>query len=100
MSVESEGPNNLLKMGAKAVTVASDILDDLNITPIELPPDLTNLTPLERKLLELMNFEPVSSDELTKLLESDAGTVTATLTFLEMKGKIRNLGAGQYVRTR
>ena len=101
-SLESRGPNNLLKMGAKPLTEAADILDDLNLSGVQL--EITDigidLTEEEQKIFEHINFEPIGINELIKKAELEAGQVTATLTFLEMKGKIRNLGAQQYVRSR
>lgn len=100
---QSTGPNNLLKMGAKCVTQGSDILDDLNIKPIEarLPKQKDfEVTPEEQKLLEILSFEPIGVNELIKKAGLDAGAASAHLTFLEMKGKIRNLGGQQYVLAR
>jgi len=90
-------------MGAKLVTQASDILDDLNIRAL---PDQQQVqssfgdTPLESKILQSLSFEPLSINELIKLVEFEAGEVTSALTFLEMKGKIKNLGAQQYIKSR
>jgi DNA processing protein len=90
-------------MGAKCVSESADILDDLNIKPqdSQLPKEKSfDATPMERKLLEIINFEPIGVNELIIKMEEDAGKVTASLTFLEMKGKIRNLGGQQYVLAR
>ena len=58
-SKNSEGTNNLIKMGAKAVTEASDILDALNLAQAteylesrEIVPDSAE----ESKILEVMRF--------------------------------------------
>ena len=100
---ESRGPNNLIKMGALAVTEASDILGDLNLK--NLPQEIENQqamgdNPVENELLNILNKEPIIINEIIKLSKLDASEVTAALTFLEMKGKIRNVGGQQYVRSR
>ncbi len=99
----SQGPNNLIKMGAKPLTQASDILDDLNIK--DVPGDTIaskyfDATPMEKVLLELISFEPVTLNTLIVASQLEPGDVTSTLTFLEIKGKVRNLGGQQYIRTR
>ncbi|MEK7617529.1 MAG: DNA-processing protein DprA [Patescibacteria group bacterium] len=99
----SKGPNNLIKMGAKAVTEANDILEDLNLK--SLPEEVENQNifgdnPVENKLLEIINKEPIIINEIIKSSGLDVGEVTSALTFLEMKGKIRNLGGQQYIRSR
>lgn len=99
----SKGPNNLIKMGAKAVTEANDILGDLNLKNLPLEIDNQSLfgdNPTETKLLEIISKEPIFINEIIRLSGLDAGEVTSALTFLEMKGKVRNLGGQQYVRSR
>jgi DNA processing protein len=102
-SPQSLGPNNLLKMGAKPITSSNDILEDLNLK--NLPQEQTSRqifgdTKEESAVLKLLNFEPVIINELIKQSGLEAGAVTSALTFLEMKGKVRNLGGQQYVLAR
>jgi DNA processing protein len=102
-SPQSMGPNNLLKMGAKPITEASDILEDLNLKT--LPQQTENQKLLgdskeETILLKLISYEPIIINDIIKISGLDAGSVISTLTFLEMKGKIRNLGGQQYVTSR
>lgn len=102
-SPQSQGPNNLIKMGAKLITEAQDILDDLNLQNLpqeESAQSSFGDTKEETVLLELINHEPVIINELIKQSGLDASAVTSALTFLEMKGKVRNLGGQQYVLTR
>lgn len=99
----SFGPNNLLKMGAKPVTSAQDILEDLNLDTqqntlfkVEILAD----NPEEQKILDLLSRVPLHFDQIAKQINFSSSTVAATLTIMEMKGKIRNLGGNQYVKTR
>lgn len=98
---ESQGPNNLLKMGAQPVTEAADILQDLNIAP-ELEPEATlaATTPTEAILIGILTRSPLSSDELVKLTGLETSAVSTALSFLEMRGTIKNVGAQQYIRIR
>lgn len=102
-SQTSQGPNNLIKMGAKPLTSANDVFLDLNLK--NLPEQTTAKaafgdTKEETVLLKLLNFEPVIINELIKQSGLEASAVTSALTFLEMKGKVRNLGGQQYILSR
>lgn len=102
-SPQSQGPNNLLKMGAKPLTTANDVLEDLNLKT--LPEQKANQalfgdTKEETAILKLLSFEPVIINELIKQSGLDAGKVSSALTFLEMKGRVKNLGGQQYILSR
>jgi len=97
------GSNNLIKMGAKLVTEAQDILDALNLQDIEeyvtnkeIIPD----SPTEAKLLEHLTREPIHVDFLIKQSGLPSPEVNSTLTLMEMKGKVKNLGNMNYVLSR
>lgn len=102
-SINSAGGNNLLKNGAHLVTKAEDILEVLNLQDIkefidsqEIIPD----SPTEAKILEILTKEPIHVDVITKKTQLDSPTVNATLTLMEMKGKVKNLGGMNYILSR
>jgi DNA processing protein len=100
---QSQGPNNLIKMGAKLVTSAEDILEDLNLKslPEELQTqELFSPNPTEQTILTCLSKTPTFINDIIKLSKLSPSEVASTLTFLEMKGKIRNLGGQQYVISR
>jgi DNA processing protein len=102
-SLTSQGPNNLIKMGAKLITEANDIFQDLNLANLpeqKAAQAIFGDTKEESAILKLLNFEPVIINELIKQSGLEASTVSSALTFLEMKGKVRNLGGQQYVLSR
>ncbi len=99
----SKGPNNLIKMGARLITDANDILEDLNLKTLPEQKQVQSQfgdSPAETKLLQILNHEPIHINQLIKQTEIEAGDVMSALTFLEMKGKVRNLGGQQYVLSR
>jgi DNA processing protein len=99
----SAGPNNLLKMGAKPVTAATDILEDLNLGHLQqelLTEEIVGDNEDEQKILAILTRVPQHFDQITQLVSLPAATVAASLTIMEMKGKVRNLGANQYIKPR
>lgn len=102
-SPQSRGPNNLIKMGAKLVTAANDILEDLNLQTLpeqQTAQSLFGDSKEETAVLKLLSFEPLIIDALIKQSGMEASAVTSALTFLEMKGRVKNLGGQQYVLSR
>lgn len=96
----SKGPNNLLKMGAKLVTSAADILEELNLGFLQqqvVTSQILGDNEEEQTILACLTREPQHFDQIAKAVKLPASTVAATLTIMEMKGKVRNLGANQYV---
>lgn len=99
----SAGPNNLLKMGAKLVASASDVLEELNLEHLQeqlVTREVIGENEEEQKILTCLSREPLHFDQIAKTAALPASTVAATLTIMEMKGKVRNLGANQYVLAR
>jgi DNA processing protein len=98
----SVGPNNLLKMGAHPVTCADDILQTLHLENLSIKKQARAIlpdSPAEAKLLPHLE-SPINFDELVQKSQMTPSEVNATLTLMEMKGKIRNLGSATYVIAR
>lgn len=99
-SLTSVGVNKLIKNGANIVTSAQDILDVLDLRDVKqiiTNREIIPASPAEAKLLPHLSREPIHVDALTKLSTLDSPTVNATLTIMEMTGKVRNLGNMMYV---
>jgi len=97
----SDGPNGLLKQGAKCVTEAADILEELGMIgeTVAVQKEMTRAIPAdptERLLLDLLRDAPVHIDDLTTGSGLPASTVSAVLTMMELKGMVRHLGGMQY----
>jgi len=99
----SAGTNSLIKLGAKLVAGAKDIIEALNLTQAAVYSENKKIipeTPEEALILSRLSHEPVEIDELVRLTKLDASTINSTLTLMEMKGMIKNLGGLQYVLAR
>ncbi len=97
----SKGTNNLIKMGAIAITSADDIFAHLQIEQV-LPVAQVEHTPdsaEEARILELLSKNPIHIDELTRTTQMAARIVAQTLSLMEMKGRTRQIGGMYYVLT-
>lgn len=101
LSKNSFGPNNLIKLGAKAVTDAQDILDELNLQSLKENISARQIiadSQEEALILEVLTNEPLHVDKIIELTTLDTATVNSVLSLMEIKGKIRNLGGANYVK--
>jgi len=98
-SPNSEAPLYLLKNGAKMATHPRDIFEELGL---EFKVDREKMGALlpsstdEEKLLEILTLEPLHLDDIVRISTLDAGSVSARLTIMEIKGLVKNLGEGVY----
>ena len=102
-SLTSNGPNNLIKLGAKLVTSVQDILEELNLKNLTEQIHVRQIIPdneQEAKILDLLSDEPVHIDKIVDQTKMDTSKVNSAIALMEMKGKIRNLGGMNYVIAR
>ena len=97
----SRGTNGLIKQGAKIVTTVADILAEYpELAQLQTRLKLTSEHPVEATILRLLTETPLSLNELVRLSNLAAPTVTASLMNLELNDKVINLGGNKYaVRT-
>ncbi|MCS6802276.1 MAG: DNA-processing protein DprA [Chloroflexota bacterium] len=96
----SDGPNQFIKRGlAKLVSTVEDVIDEVGPLQgrLDMQEALTD-DPVEAALLPHLSREPLHIDELCRLADLPAASVSAALVMLELKGVVRHLGGMQYAR--
>lgn len=99
-SKNSQGTNQLIKMGAKLVNDIEDILEELNLSHLINAPRKEKVKPEtkeEEVILSFLSLQPVHIDEIIKSSKLPTSVVNSVLMMLELKGIIRNLGRNQFV---
>jgi DNA processing protein len=98
----SIGPNNLIKMGAYPVTCGEDILAKLNLTKAKHFIENKKILPEtkeEAEILEHLKSGPLHIDELLRITKIPLPILSSTLTMMEMKGKVKDIGGMNYILT-
>lgn len=101
LSPRSAGPNNLIKNGAIAATDAVDILSALEL---ELPQEDKKPRNIgsaeERQVINQLAAGISSLDELIETCGMSPETLASTLSLMEITGKVKSLGGGNWLLTK
>ena len=95
----SKGPSGLIKQGAKLVTSAADILEELNIEQKQKAQKVKQIIPDnkdEEEIIKLLANEPKHIDQLLRESKFSSNKLNGLLVTMELKGKISCLGNGSY----
>lgn len=102
-AVQSRGTNRLIQQGARPLLKASEILDVLNLQQIQEHRAMRSILPAneaEEKLLRVIGKEPLHVDEIRIQSGLPIAEVSSTLTLMELKGMVNQVGGMNYVVTR
>lgn len=96
----SSGPNRLLKDGATIITKAQDVLDCLDLGKAESFAENRQILPAteqEKLIIGHLGDIPTHINEIVRLTSLDTSVINSTLTIMEMKGLVKNLGGMKYI---
>ncbi len=99
----SRGPNRLIQQGAKLVLSVEDILEELNL---QLAVEQTAVqlalpgTAEEIALYQQLTAQPIHIDELSRTTGLPSSVISSTLTLMELKGMVQQVGGMNYVLSR
>jgi len=99
----SVGTNNLIQQGSKLVTRVEDILEELNLKMVAEQAVANVVLPEtaeEAALISQLSSQPLHVDELGRLTGLPSSLVSSTLTMMELKGMVQQVGGMNYIRLR
>lgn len=102
-SPASVGTNRLIQQGAKLVVRVDDILEELNLKMVSdqaVAKSILPETAEEAALISQLSSQPIHVDELGRLTGMPSSLVSSTLTLMELKGMVQQVGSMNYVRLR
>lgn len=103
LTPQSEGTNHLIEQGARPLLKMAEILDVLKLEQIpekQLTRKLNPTNAVEKNLLSCLSQDPMHVDELSSLSGLPINEVSATLTMMELKGMVTQVGGMHYVAAR
>jgi DNA processing protein len=102
-SPNSTGANKLIQQGGKLVLRVEDILEELNLRMIADQAEAKVILPEsaeEAALISQLSSQPTHIDELGRLTGMPSSLISSTLTMMELKGMVQQVGSMNYVRLR
>jgi DNA processing protein len=99
----SKGPNRLIQQGAKLVLSVEDILEELNLQMVAEQTAVQLALPgtaEEIALYQQLSAQPVHIDELGRTTGLPSSVISSTLTLMELKGMVQQVGGMNYVLSR
>ena len=100
---KSIGCNRLIHQGARPLLGVEDVLEALDLTSLSQQRVARTVLPkdaVEAQLLSVLGKEPVHVDEIRLRVSMPIEKVSATLTLMELKGMVRQVGGMHYVAVR
>lgn len=97
----SVGPLNLIKKGAKLICNAEDIIETLNLKQITIHRQNKKILPQNKEeeiILSNLSHEPTHINQIVRLCCLSPQKTSSTLIIMEMKGMVKNIGGGFYVK--
>jgi len=102
-SPQSQGTNRLIRDGAHPLLAPQDLLEVLNLSMVTEHQKARVVLPanaVEAAIFEVLGHEPVHVDQIGQQAKLPIEQISATLTLMELKGMVRQVGGMRYVAVR
>ncbi len=102
-SPASLGTNRLIQQGAKLVLCAEDVLEELNMTMVVEKTAVQLALPEsaeEAAIMSHLTGQPIHVDELSRETGLESSVLSSTLTLMELKGIVQQVGGMNYALAR
>ncbi|MCB9134703.1 MAG: DNA-protecting protein DprA [Anaerolineales bacterium] len=100
---QSQGTNQLIQQGARPMLSPQEVLEALDLGRAVQQREARAALPandLETRILALIRNEALHVDEISVQAQLPIKEITATLTMMELKGMVRQMGGMQYQAVR
>ncbi len=100
---QSRGTNRLIQQGARPLLKPEDVIDALQLELVSEHHEARTVLPaepLEACILQVLSSQPLHVDEIGEQTGLSIEKVSATLTLMELKGMVRQVGGMNYVAVR
>lgn len=101
--IGAEGPLAIVREGARLITSAKDILEDLSL--VTLTPEKTRSKPspkipvLHKRIMQALRVQPLTIDELSEVLNESTADLMTETSIMEINGLIRREAGNAYALT-
>jgi DNA processing protein len=102
-STASKGTNRLIQDGAKLISSAADVLEELNLKMVFEQTAVQMALPAsaeEAAIMAQLSAQPIHVDELSRATGLSSSVLSSTLTLLELKGIVQQVGGMNYTLIR
>ncbi len=98
---KSAGTNMLISKGATLVRCAQDIFDALHLQHPKQIQDARQTLPesrTETAIYQALSDQPLLLDQLVNSTRFDVNVISSTLSIMEIKGLVKNIGSNRYIK--
>ncbi len=94
-SSKSMGPHKLIRLGAKLVASAHDVLDDYSKLPLAKSSRLSTANPSHSAILAILETHgPLNIDDIIQYAKLGASEIMGALALMEIQGHIKQMAGG------
>lgn len=96
----AEGPLAIMREGARVVTSAEDVLEDLSMLPLYRAKPVAKAEPvlpvIQQRILKALQIQPLTIDQLSESLGFSSDDIITETSIMEISGLIRREAGNSY----